>query len=370
MAIIRCNTGIYYCNIISRRNHVDRRRTSADRFSSSTAPGSRPRRHSPWPPLVLAGPNSLRKRVPCLVLLVGAPCPSCFSSCSCAPVGPITPAARFREQVEEPYDDGCSCPGPTPAGVRVDEGSTRFEISPGAGVADVRVVVARFPFEPSGWIVGAERPRAGPSCRTARGRSRCSRSGSSTARTRSCGGRSYGRDYAHGRNARQRGARPHRRAPIREPRRRPTGPCARVRRADFPSASQRPPEGPGVRSSWRRVFADAGRPSPVLPASLKRGGCRGDGWPRMRVALTWFSSQTTRRMPLAQRIVGAGAKSSARSRVAATSVRMRPEALPRLREGGRGTLDHDLRACLQAEPGPRPVRQWTDRCDGTAVHGR
>jgi hypothetical protein len=33
----------------------------------------------------------------------------------------------------------------------VDEGSTRFEVFPGAGVAEVRIVVAPFPFEPSGW---------------------------------------------------------------------------------------------------------------------------------------------------------------------------------------------------------------------------
>src|SRR5205809_7150483 len=38
-----------------------------------------------------------------------------------------------------------------PAAARVDEGSTRFEIAPGSGVANVRVVVAHFPFETSGW---------------------------------------------------------------------------------------------------------------------------------------------------------------------------------------------------------------------------
>ncbi|HET9325182.1 MAG TPA: S8 family serine peptidase, partial [Candidatus Eisenbacteria bacterium] len=37
------------------------------------------------------------------------------------------------------------------AGVRLDEGAARFEVSPGAGVTDLRIVVARFPFDPSGW---------------------------------------------------------------------------------------------------------------------------------------------------------------------------------------------------------------------------
>ena len=37
------------------------------------------------------------------------------------------------------------------AGVRIDESATRFEVSSGAGVTDLRIVVARFPFEPSGW---------------------------------------------------------------------------------------------------------------------------------------------------------------------------------------------------------------------------
>jgi hypothetical protein len=37
------------------------------------------------------------------------------------------------------------------AGARVDEGNTQFEVSTGAGVAEVRIVVAPFPFTPSGW---------------------------------------------------------------------------------------------------------------------------------------------------------------------------------------------------------------------------
>jgi hypothetical protein len=45
--------------------------------------------------------------------------------------------------------------GPAPllpvAGDRLDEGAVRFEVAPGHGAADVRIVLARFSFDPSGW---------------------------------------------------------------------------------------------------------------------------------------------------------------------------------------------------------------------------
>ena len=63
---------------------------------------------------------------------------------------PRDASARVREQVSA-SPTIAPTPIAPPAGVRVDEGSARFELSPGTGVADVRVVVARFPFETSGW---------------------------------------------------------------------------------------------------------------------------------------------------------------------------------------------------------------------------
>src|SRR5262245_6654241 len=49
--------------------------------------------------------------------------------------------------------DARSAPAPLlpVAGDRVEEGSARFVVAPGSGAANVRIVIAHFPFEPSSW---------------------------------------------------------------------------------------------------------------------------------------------------------------------------------------------------------------------------
>jgi len=59
-------------------------------------------------------------------------------------------SARTRPQLA---GSGAIVPTPLlpPAGARIDEATARFEITPGTGITNVRVVVAHFPFEPAGW---------------------------------------------------------------------------------------------------------------------------------------------------------------------------------------------------------------------------
>jgi hypothetical protein len=65
----------------------------------------------------------------------------------------LVPAARTASARPRQQPDGPATPTPLlpAAGVRVDEGSVRFEVSPAAGVADARLVITRFAFDPSGW---------------------------------------------------------------------------------------------------------------------------------------------------------------------------------------------------------------------------
>jgi len=64
---------------------------------------------------------------------------------------PHLASARTRPGAER----GAAPVAPAPvlplAGARVEEGSARFEVTRGSGAGDTRLVIARFPFQPSGW---------------------------------------------------------------------------------------------------------------------------------------------------------------------------------------------------------------------------
>src|SRR5262245_28714008 len=57
-------------------------------------------------------------------------------------------AARTRETAGHPANPAPVLPV---AGDRVEEGSARFEVMTGTGAKDVRLVIAHFPFDPTGW---------------------------------------------------------------------------------------------------------------------------------------------------------------------------------------------------------------------------
>ena len=60
-------------------------------------------------------------------------------------------AARAREGAAGHASRVAPAPVLPLPGDRVEEGSARFEVAPGSGAVDVRLVIARFPFQPSGW---------------------------------------------------------------------------------------------------------------------------------------------------------------------------------------------------------------------------
>src|SRR5262245_55612210 len=68
-------------------------------------------------------------------------------------VAPLArPAASWaREAAGNPASRIDPLPALPVAGDRVEEGSARFEVVPGTGARDVRVVIAHFPFDPTGW---------------------------------------------------------------------------------------------------------------------------------------------------------------------------------------------------------------------------
>ena len=246
--------------------------------------------------------------------------------------------------------------------------ATRRSRSPtGAGVADVRIVVARFPFTPSGWSSVPSGPCMDRRAVRCSGPSRCTRSGSSTAPTRSCGGRSHGSDVRTG-GMRASEVRDLTVVPRFANRVGADGAMRPSATGRLPSAPRRPPEGPARDRAGRGVLAQCR--AALLPCCPMRRSCR--------IALRRVARMRGC-LPGSVRGRLAGCRSRAYRRrggeiVSPISggsylVRMRPDALARLRNGRRSALDRDLRACLQVEPDLDLSATWTDRRDGAAVHG-
>src|SRR6185369_16315086 len=65
------------------------------------------------------------------------------------------PAAQSRARVPARSGVAGAVVSPKPVhpldGERLPEGTARLEVAPGAAARDLRVVIARSPFEPSGW---------------------------------------------------------------------------------------------------------------------------------------------------------------------------------------------------------------------------